>query len=230
MWRALLGFSLVLSAGGEPSSQVAAVTAPADKSGKIEKNTWSRDLAKTYGPANSVTMDVEKKVEYAFLDQTNESKGTMTFKDRNFRMELKGHEHSLVVVNKKQVRVFTFFPPDSGLKTQVLETTVDQKGQIQKIFTALLSGQGLEKEFELLKSEKKNGRVEMQLKPKADLPEVAQVSVTVSEDNSQIQEIAMDDQVGNKTRYLLSNVKFNQKIDPSVFDVAIPKDAVIERF
>ena len=222
-----LGLSLILLAGANPVDPAQILPG---KEAKKESVKWVEEITALYRNATSVQMDIEKNVAYVFLDQKQASKGKLLLQQKKFRMELKGDEDSLVVVNDGKVRVFTYFPKDSGLKTQVLETSFEKKGHVQGLFSALFSGEGFATQFVIEKSEQQNQQIQLTLKPRNEAPEISKILLTASATSYHIEEISIWDNLQNQTKYTMKKPVFDKSIEAKLFDVPVPKDAVLEKF
>ena len=230
MLRALLGIGIALAlppqseqirtpAGGEAATTV------------VVKKNWLTQVAERYESIQSAKMNIKKSVKYAFLDKSNTSQGDLLFKRNHFRLDLDGSDgRSIFLIRENLLQVLTL-PKGSELQPQLLEGNWKKGGaQGQKALSALLSGKGLDKHFQLLKETIGPDFVDLKLKPKESVRDLENVKARVNKKSKLIQELLIIDELGNETKFTMSNIELNVGLDEKKFKEKIPANAVKEKF
>jgi outer membrane lipoprotein-sorting protein len=220
-------------AKGTPPPFAKPVDAAAAAKGDELRGVNKKDLAslkslnEKYRKAKSISMDVAKDVKLGLVGSERHSTGQLQLASGQLRMELEGSEHTMLIVNKKNIFAITY--PDKALQgaaIQIIKGDVASKKakkQAQSSALANLLGPG-----GFLKSFKPTG-IEIQgdmstyfLSPigESDMTR-AQLKVSKGE----IRELHYWDARENETIFQFSNTKFGQTIDSKIFNYTPPANA-----
>lgn len=180
-------------------------------------------LNEKYRSAKSLAMDVTKNVKIGLVGTERKSSGKIEMANGQLHMELEGSEHTLLVVNKKNVFAVVF--PDPSLKgaaVQVIKGDVTKKQKKQNALAGLLGPGGFLKSFKPTGVQQNAADTVYFLSPigESDMTR-AQLKVV----NGQIRELHYWDARENETTYSFSNIKFGAKIDASRFNYTPPANA-----
>lgn len=229
----LFGFALPLA------SADAANKAKLDASKKFSL----AKIQQKYKKAGSLEADFVQEVYQATLARTKTSKGNFKISKPNFvRWEIYEPEASLMVSNGR--KLFYFTPDARGKgKGQVIE----RKGkelEKQPLFRILSGLAPLDKEFHLEKVEKNSGLVSesetdstkaltkeieatsVKLKPKSSMGDLSFVTLRLN-GKSQIEEILLEHESGNKTKITLQNQALGAKFPPELFEFKPPPETEV---
>lgn len=177
-------------------------------------------LQATYKGSGSLEGDFVQEVYQASLARTKTSKGTIKLSKPNFvRWEIYEPEASVMVSNGR--KVFYFTPDARGKgKGQVIERKASELER-QPLFQILTGNASLEKEFSILKKEKAGDLTSLTLKPKKEMADLEQVILRVSS-KYLIEEMILETQSGNKTKFTLQNQSLGAKLPAPIFDFKAP--------
>ncbi len=198
-------------------------------------------IQQKYKKAGSLEADFIQEVYQATLARTKTSKGNFKISKPNFvRWEIYEPEASLMVSNGR--KLFYFTPDARGKgKGQVIE----RKGkdlERQPLFQILSGLAPLEKEFQVEKIEKNAGLIaeddskkeltkeaeatSIKLKPKASMGDLSFVTLRL-DGRSQITEILLEHETGNKTKISLQNQALGAKFPPELFEFKPPPETEV---
>ena len=211
--------------------------ADASKSGEVKSDELrgvnKKDLAtlkalnEKYRTATSIAMDVVKDVKLGLVGAERHSTGKLQLAMGQLRMELEGSEHTMLIVNKKNVFAITY--PDKALKgaaIQIIKGDVSSKKakkQAQSSALANLLGPGgFLKSFNPTGIETKGELSTYFLSPVGE-SDMTRAQLKVS--NGEIRELHYWDARDNETIYQFSNTKFGQTLDATIFNDTPPANA-----
>lgn len=177
-------------------------------------------LQATYKGAGSLEGDFVQEVYQASLARTKTSKGSLKLSKPNLvRWEIYEPEASVMVSNGR--KVFYFTPDARGKgKGQVIERKASELER-QPLFQILTGNASLEKEFTVKKKEKAGDVTSLTLKPKKEMADLDQVILRVSS-KYLIEEMILETQSGNKTKFTLQNQALGAKLPAQIFDFKAP--------
>ncbi len=189
--------------------------------------TTLKALNEKYRKAKSITMDVTKDVKIGLVGSERHSAGKLSLASGQLRMELEGSEHTLLVVNKKNVFAVTY--PDkalAGAAVQIIKGDVTsqkaKKQAQQSALTNLLGAGGFLKSFKPTGVETQGDVQTYFLSP---IGESDMTRAQMKVENGQIRWLRYWDARENETTYSFSNVKFDAKIDAKIFNYTPPANA-----
>lgn len=224
---------------GNPSAD-AANKSKIDASKKVSLSKIQQKYKKT----GSLEADFIQEVYQATLARTKTSKGNFKISKPNFvRWEIYEPEASLMVSNGR--KLFYFTPDARGKgKGQVIE----RKGkdlEKQPLFQILSGLAPLEKEFQVEKIEKNAGlstaetaedskkeltkeaeATSIKLKPRGSMGDLSFVTLRL-DGRSQITEILLEHETGNKTKITLQNQTLGAKFPPELFEFKPPPETEV---
>jgi outer membrane lipoprotein-sorting protein len=208
-------------------------TAVGDASKSELRGVNKKDLAglkalnEKYRKAKSITMNVAKDVKLGLIGSQRHSVGKLQLASGQIRMELEGSEHTMLIVNKKNVFAITY--PDKSLQgaaIQVIKGDVASKKAKKQAQSSALSNLlgpgGFLKSFNPTGVETKDGVQTFFLSPIGD-SDMTRAQLKVS--NGEIRELHYWDARDNETIFQFSNTKFGEKIDPKIFNYTPPANA-----
>ena len=206
---------------------------PADASQASVRGVNKKDLAsiKTlndkYRKAKSIAMDVTKDVKLGLVGSERHSTGKLQLAKGQIHMELEGSEHTLLVVNKKNIFVITY--PDKALQgaaVQIIKGDIAskkaKKQSQQSALSNLLGPGGFLKSFNPTGVETAGEVKTYFLSP---IGESDMTRAQLKVENKEIRELHFWDARDNETSYKFSNTKFDLTIDPKIFNYIPPANA-----
>jgi|GEM_PF-1886897 len=184
-------------------------------------------LNEKYRKAKSITMDVSKDVKLGLVGSQRHSSGKLQLASGQLKMELEGSEHTMLIVNKKNVFAITY--PDKALQgaaIQVIKGDVAskkaKKQAQQSALSNLLGPGGFLKSFNPTGVQTDAGVQTYFLSPIGD-SDMTRAQLKVA--NGEILELHYWDARDNETTYKFSNTKFDQKVDSKTFNYVPPANA-----
>lgn len=217
----------------KPADKAAKAAAPGDASKAELRGVNKKDLVglkalnEKYRKAKSITMDVAKDVKLGLIGSQRHSTGKLQLASGQIRMELEGSEHTMLIVNKKNVFAITY--PDKSLQGAAIQvikgdvTSKKAKKQAQSsALSNLLGPGGFLKSFNPTGVETKDGVQTFFLSPIGD-SDMTRAQLKVS--NGEIRELHYWDARDNETIFQFSNTKFGETIDPKIFNYTPPANA-----
>jgi outer membrane lipoprotein-sorting protein len=214
-----------------PADAKPAAPATAPKDGLRGSNKTDlaalRALNDKYRKAKSITMDVMKDVKIGLVGSERHSSGKLQLASGQLRMELEGSEHTMLIVNKKNVFAVTY--PDKALqgaaisviKGDVASKKAKKQAQ-QSALTNLLGPGGFLKSFKPTGVDVAGSVQTYFLSPIGD-SDMTRAQMKV--ENGQIRWLRYWDARENETTYTFSNVVFGAKVDPQIFNYTPPANA-----
>jgi outer membrane lipoprotein-sorting protein len=186
-------------------------------------------LNEKYRKAKSITMDVTKDVKLGLIGSARKSSGKIQLSKGQLRMELEGSEHTLLVINTKNVFAVTY--PDKALKGAALQiikadvTSKKAKKQAQSSALANLLGPGgFLKSFSPIEVQTTPEGATFFLAPIGE-SDMTRAQLKVSKDQKEIRELHYWDARDNETIFTFSNIVFGTKLDSKIFNYTPPADA-----
>lgn len=189
--------------------------------------TALKALNEKYRKAKSITMDVTKDVKLGLVGSQRHSTGKLQLATGQLKMELEGSEHTMLIVNKKNVFAITY--PDKALQGAAIQvikgdvTSKKAKKQAQQSALSNLLGPG-----GFLKSFNPTGvqiGTEDQTYFLSPIGESDMTRAQLKVANGEIRELHYWDARDNETTYKFSNTKFGEKIDSKTFNYVPPANA-----
>lgn len=189
--------------------------------------TSLKALNEKYRKAKSIAMDVEKDVKLGLIGTQRHSAGKLQIASGQIHMELEGSEHTMLIVNKKNVFAITY--PDKtlpGAAIQIIKGDVSSKKakkQAQSSALANLLGPG-----GFLKSFKPTGVESAGVVKTYFLSPIGESDMTRAQmkvENNQIRWLRYWDARDNETTFSFANIVFGAKIDPQIFNYTPPANA-----
>jgi len=195
--------------------------APEEKKVKKKKSTFSLSkLQSSYKNAASLESDFIQEVYQASLARTKTSKGNLKLSKPNLvRWEIHEPEASIMVSDGRKVSYFTPDARGKG-KGQVIERKAAELER-QPLFQILTGSASLEKEFILKKQEKAGDTTNLTLEPKKEMADLEQVTLKVGP-KYLIEEMILETQSGNKTKFTLQNQALGAKLPAQIFEFKAP--------
>jgi outer membrane lipoprotein-sorting protein len=188
-----------------------------------------KSLNDRYRKAKSITMDISKDVKLGLIGTQRKSSGKLQISKGQLRMELEGSEHTLLVINKKNIFAVTY--PDKALKGAALQiikgevSSKKAKKQSQSSALANLLGPGgFLKSFSATGVQPGNDGLMYFLAPIGE-SDMTRAQLKVSKDQKEIRELNFWDARDNETTYSFKNINFGTKLDPQIFNYTPPADA-----
>lgn len=216
---------------------VSAVTAVADSNAvqatlpklrdasSVELSKLSKMSAR-YQSAAAVRMKVTKQLKLGLLGETRNSHGELTLSKGRMRMELEGAEHSLVIVDKKNLWAVTLPPAEfKEAAVQVIHGDLSAKSAERGNLLALLTNGGLLREFKVTGVDESLESLTFHLQPKASTGLVTRVQVRVARDVKKILGLQFWDNRENETRFEFDSIVFGKAPAPAYFEYAPPAGA-----
>lgn len=192
-----------------------------------EKKFSLSKLQKTYKQAGSMEADFVQEVYQASLARTKTSKGHIQLKSPNrVRWEVHEPEANVLVSNGKKL---WYFNPDArgkGKGQAILRSP--RELETQPIFRILTGSAPLEKDFNVVKTEKVDGVTKEQkltaitLKPKKPLSDLAEATLKV-DSKYMISELILENLSGNRTKISLQNQVLGANLPPALFEFKPPE-------
>lgn len=187
-----------------------------------------KEVEDHYRNADSIKMDVSKKLKLKLLQKEKKSSGLIHVKKGGrFRWETKEPEHSLILVDGKFVWLVDY-PPDKDEKLTILKAANPKRSQPHALVAFLMGKGHISDEFKV-KEENQigKGRVRLSLEPKDKNSQIEKLQLILNPDKKTIDEVSFDDSVGNTTYVEFSNIEFDKEISESLFKFVPPKDAEV---
>ena len=174
-------------------------------------------------------MDISKEVKLGLIGSQRKSNGKLQISKGQLRMELEGSEHTLLVINKKNVFAVTY--PDKTLKGAALQvikgdvTSKKAKKQSQSSALANLLGPGgFLKSFKATGVQSHDEGLTYFLAPNTD-SDMTRAQLKTSKDQKELRELHYWDNRDNETIYTFQNISFDEKLDPQIFNYTPPANA-----
>ena len=195
----------------------------------VNKNDLStlKALNEKYRKAKSITMDVSKDVKIGLIGSERHSTGRLQLATGQIRMELEGSEHTMLIVNTKNIFAITY--PDKALQgaaIQIIKGDVGSEKAKKKAPSSalanLLGPGGFLKSFRATGVEATGDVLTYFLSP---IGESDMTRAQMKIENSQIRWLRYWDARENETTFTFSNVVFGTKIDPKTFNYTPPANA-----
>ncbi len=174
-------------------------------------------------------MDISKDVKLGLIGTQRKSSGKLQLSKGQLRMELEGSEHTLLVINAKNVFAVTY--PDKALKgaaLQIIKGDVSSnkaKKQSQSSALANLLGPGgFLKSFKATGVQPNDEGLTYFLAPIGE-SDMTRAKINISKDQKEIRELHFWDARDNETTYTFKNISFGTKLDPNIFMYNPPANA-----
>ncbi len=203
---------------------------------KLPKSEKTPDLLqntiKKYSSAESVKMELVKKSKLKMLNRTDEYKGQAFLKGKHkLRLEFTEPQHTIAVLNGARAWVVEYPPKDVDDKIRVSKFSLKSNpGQSQLLITSILSSGNLLKVFRVIKKSSYAGKTKYELEPKKITDEIKSLTLWIENETAKISEIQYLDPIDNETNFVFSKTTFNTKLEASLFEYSVPKDAEINEF
>lgn len=204
---------------GPQSSKAVGKSAPPKKPDYLVK------VGAKYRSAKQVSMDLQKTVISSLLGKEKVYEGKVDIGGPLFRLENIKPDQSLIVFDGKNLWSVQFAP--GGGSQQVARAKVDKKNQSQILVATLLSNKPIQDQVSVESSSVTDELVRYQTQPKNASWGIQDLNFTINRKTLVVTEIEYKDDLGNETKMVFSNVKFQKKIEKSVFKYSPPKGAQV---
>ena len=182
---------------------------------------------KKYQKSKMVSMNVEKIVVSEILAKETTYSGQIKLSSGKFRWENEKPEKTLLLFDGKNLFSVQYPSKEFNTGTQVAKSKIDEKGKKQILIASLLSPNSAKSKFKLLSEKKGPVLTEVEIQPDSPDLQIKNLTLSIHQKTKQIQNISYKDDVGNLTKMSFSNIKFDTKADPKLFQYKIPKDAQV---
>lgn len=182
---------------------------------------------KKYQKSKMVSMNVEKTVTSEMLAKETTYSGKIKLSNGKFRWENESPEKTLLLFDGKNLFSVQYPSKEFNTGTQVAKSKIDEKGKKQILISSLLSPSNANSKFKMLSEKKGTNLTEVEIQPDSSDLQVKNLILSIDQKTKQIQNISYKDDVGNLTKMSFSNIKFESKADPKLFQYKIPKDAQV---
>lgn len=170
-------------------------------------------------------MDLQKTVISSLLGKEKVYEGKVDIGGPLFRLENIKPDQSLIVFDGKNLWSVQFAP--GGGSQQVARAKIDKKNQSQILVATLLSNKPIQDQVSVESSSVTDELVRYQTQPKNASWGIQDLNFTINRKTLVVTEIEYKDDLGNETKMVFSNVKFQKKIEKSVFKYSPPKGAQV---
>ena len=182
---------------------------------------------KKYQKSKMVSMHVEKTVISEMLAKETTYSGQIKLSSGKFRWENEKPERTLLLFDGKNLFSVQYPSKEFNTGTQVAKSKIDEKGKKQILISSLLSPSSAKSKFKMLSEKKGPILTEVEIEPDSSDLQIKKLTISIHQKTKQIQNISYKDDVGNLTKMSFSNIKFESKADPKLFQYKIPKDAQV---
>jgi outer membrane lipoprotein carrier protein len=182
---------------------------------------------KKYQKAKMVTMKVEKSVVSDLLGKETIYDGQIQLSSGKFRWENETPEKTLLLFDGQTLFNVQYPSKEFKGKVQVGKTKIDEKSRKQILVSSLLSPGTTPSKFTVVSETKGKDLIEFEVKPETEDLQIKNLTVGIDSKTKKIHLISYKDDVGNLTKMAFSDIKFQSKADPKIFQYKIPKDAQV---
>lgn len=183
-------------------------------------------LVDKYSAAKLVKMDVTKKVKSELLGKETNYSGEVFLAKEKFRLNTTTPDKAEIIFDGKVLLNIQYPPAEFGGAAQVLKSKINKQNKSQILLSALFDKNTVKKNFQVMAEKSKGSDRLISVKPLTGDLSVKQIELTVSSDNI-LKELSYNDDAGNETSMIFSNVKFEKDMNPEIFKAKIPKDAQV---
>jgi outer membrane lipoprotein carrier protein len=182
---------------------------------------------KKYQKAKLVSMDVEKTVVSELLGKETKYKGQILLSSGKFRWENETPEKTVLLFDGQTLLNVQYPSKDFGGPVQIAKSKIDKKTKKQILISSLLSPSTTKSNFKVLEEKKEGPLTDVKLAPSGEDLQIKDLMIQIDPKNKRINEISYKDDLGNITKMVFSNVKFQSKADPEIFKFKAPKGAQV---
>lgn len=182
---------------------------------------------KKYQKSKMVSMKVEKTVVSEILSKETIYSGRIQLSKGKFRWENETPEKTLLIFDGTTLFNIQYPPKEFKSGVQVAKSKIDEKQKKQILIASLLSPTSAKTKFKVLSEKNENGLTQVEIQPESDDLQIQKLTVSINTKTKKIQNISYKDDVGNLTKMAFSNITFESKTDPKLFQYKIPKDAQV---
>ena len=174
-----------------------------------------------------VSMKVEKTVVSEILSKETVYSGSIQLSNGKFRWENETPEKTLLLFDGKTLFNVQYPPKEFKSGVQVAKSKISENEKKKILIASLLSPSQSKSEFKVLKEKKGPILTELEIQPEPDNLQIKDLVISIHSKAQKIQNISYKDDVGNLTKMAFSEIKFQSKADPKLFQYKIPKDAQV---
>ncbi len=184
------------------------------------------EVLKKYRTTALVKMNVVKRVKSELLDKETLYKGQVYLAQGKFRWDNDTPEKTQIIFDGKTVWNIQHPPPELPGPLQIAKAKVDKSTKKQILISTLLSENGINENFKIIKTTQENNDTTYDLEPKGK--DLGVTSLKLKTDRQRtISELSYKDDVGNQTIIQFSNSEFLKKSQSKLFEYAPPKGAQV---
>ena len=189
-------------------------------------NSSLKNVSQKYRQSVLVEMNVEKSVKSELLGKETKYLGKIYLGKGKFRWENNTPEKTLLVFDGKTIWSEQTPPKEFGGSVQVAKGKVDKRTGSHILISSLM-GADLEKNFKVLKEDKKGAQTTLKISPLKEDLTVKALQIVISQEDSTLKEISYSDDIGNLTTLSFSGIKFFNKEKKNLFKYQPPKGAQV---
>ena len=187
-----------------------------------------KQVTQKYRSAKMVEMTVNKVIKSELLGREIPYDGKIFLASGKFRWENKTPDETLLVFDGSTIWSVQMPPKEFGGSVQIMKGKVDKKTKSQILISTLLGKEPVEKNFKVLKEEKKSdGIVLLEVEPTGSDLTIKKLNLVLDTKKKELKEVSYVDDVGNATSLKFSNIEFLKKEDKSLFKYVPPKGAQV---
>jgi len=188
-----------------------------------------KSIDQKYSSSKTVNMEVEKSTYAAILQQRKNNKGHLFLSQGKLRLEFLEPDHSLIVLDGRDLWIANFPPENQKLPIQVAKTSANGKQKNQILVGTFLGRGKLTSQFNLKSTEFRNDQYYFKLEPKTPTPDLKSLLLVANRAHI-ITELTYWDELENETKFKFSNSAFNKTLAPKLFSFEMPKNAELTRY
>lgn len=184
----------------------------------------------SYKKSSGITMNVLKVVKSELLEKETNYQGTMTLSKGKLYWMNETPDKNLLVFDGSTLWNVQYPPKEFDSNPQIAKTKIAGGGKNQHVLIVLLNGKSVRDKFDIKQDESEKGKVVFNLKEKKSELNIKNIKIHLDEKAEKITTLEYADEVDNKTVINFSSVKFNQKIQSSLFDYKPPKGVPVTEY
>jgi outer membrane lipoprotein carrier protein len=186
-----------------------------------------KEVTQKYRNAKMVEMAVDKVIKSELLGREVTYNGKIFLANGKFRWENKTPDETLLVFDGTTIWSVQMPPKEFGGAVQILKGKVDKKTRSQILISTLLGKEPIERNFKVLKEEKKDNQAMLEIAPQGTDLTIKKLNLVLDTKKKELSEVSYVDDVGNLTILKFSNIQFLKKEDKNLFKYVPPKGAQV---
>jgi outer membrane lipoprotein carrier protein len=186
-----------------------------------------KEVTQKYRNAKMVEMAVDKVIKSELLGREVTYNGKIFLANGKFRWENKTPDETLLVFDGTTIWSVQMPPKEFGGAVQILKGKVDKKTRSQILISTLLGKEPIERNFKVLKEEKKDNLAILEVAPQGTDLTIKKLNLVLDTKKKEMSEVSYVDDVGNLTTLKFSNIQFLKKEDKNLFKYVPPKGAQV---